>query len=157
MPTVRNRDTLLFPLIHSMWLRCSEECGRTSSEGRLLARHTPLIADLVRGLVLVLFHALSRDSLPHELCPAFVRTDSRSGCNQPKQARTADANKQRERLTFHWLGLVHEKSIQIDAVREDEVSDVATSDAEPIQMNGVASLDGHLHNLEVSVHADVHT
>lgn len=56
------------------------------------------------------------------------------------------------------LGLnVHQQGIKWEAVWKDKVANVVATNTEGLQLGGLSVLKGHLHCLQVSVHANIHT
>lgn len=55
-----------------------------------------------------------------------------------------------------WL-YVNEQCVQGQAVREDKVANIVAPDTQGFQLCGLPVFRGHLHSLEVGIHAHINT
>ena len=53
--------------------------------------------------------------------------------------------------------VVDQEGVKRQTVWQDEVADVVAADAQSIQLHGVTVFQGHLHRLQMRVHAHIHT
>jgi len=74
----------------------------------------------------------------------------------PPATTTAALPDRRGDALLHQLRrVVHQQRVQVDAVRQDEVANVAAPNRERVERDRFLALERHLHLLEVSVHRNV--
>jgi hypothetical protein len=60
-------------------------------------------------------------------------------------------------LDLHTRSIINKKSIKIQTVRENVVSDVVATNTKMVKCHRIFSSQCQLHSLQMCVHADVHT
>jgi len=75
----------------------------------------------------------------------------------PAAPASAPTHGGRHPLLHQLWRVIHQQRIEVDAVRQNVVTDVATADGECVQAHGLFALERHLHLLEVRVHGDIDT
>ena len=55
-------------------------------------------------------------------------------------------------LSFNLRSVVNQQSLKLQALRQQEVSNVVSSDGDVVEGNGLSTLDSQLHSLQMRVH-----